>query len=326
MQQQPPISGAPLDGPADCTIACDEGHLTAHKIILCAHSKYLQEILSKFPNADHPIIILTELNITDIKILVNYMYTGELVISNDGSPTSLLRAAQVLKIESLTDFDDDDEDDQDNLEDDRDMLDEDEDIVDHPSNLHHHQNNNNNHQHIHLDDRRRGNISMGRLNNNNNNNNNHINHHSRHMNNHLHNPNDMDDEDEEEDDVDVVIPSMAAPHKVVSSQHRNNNNNNNISNNNNNSTNKIRCHLCNIGLSDVKCLYRHVLTRHLPEKWGYKCEFCDREFSRDDHLMRHYTTKHKNMEFNREKIRETRRLNREMAKNFHDQISTVWKE
>lgn len=39
--------------------------------------------------------------------------------------------------------------------------------------------------------------------------------------------------------------------------------------------------------------------------------------------MRHYTTKHKNKEFNREKIRETRRLNREMAKNFHDQVSKI---
>ena len=244
--ETPIVNGAPLDGPADCTLACDEGHLTAHKIVLCAHSKYLLDILNKYPNAEHPIIILTELNITDIKILVNYMYTGELVITNDDSPTSLLRAAQILKIDSLTDFDDDEED-----EDEDNALDE-----SRVSPIEQHQ-----HQHQHRREQ---------INNNNNNNSNSINH-----------------------------------------QHSKDTNN------------KIRCHLCNIGLSDVKCLYRHVLTRHLPEKWGYKCEFCDREFSRDDHLMRHYTTKHKNMEFDREKIRETRRLNREMAKNFHDQISTI---
>lgn len=56
----------------------------------------------KYPDAEHPIIILTEPNIIDIKILVFYMYTGELVITNDSSPTSLLRAAQILKIDSLT--------------------------------------------------------------------------------------------------------------------------------------------------------------------------------------------------------------------------------
>lgn len=326
-----------LDGPADCTLACDEGHLTAHKIMLCAHSKYLADILSKFPNAEHPIIILTELNITDIKILVHYMYTGELVITNDGSPSSLLRAAQILKIDSLTDFDDEDDQNNNNPQTNNSQKPQQSNRSHQNLNLNSNNNNNNNYHHLDDDDMDEDEpsptpspsppppSSHHHHHRNNSNNNNH------------HQP--------------MQLPQQLAPPlppqliksiqaSTTASSMRNNRSNNQqhnrqqqqqqhqqqqpqISNLTKDSNNKIRCHLCNIGLSDVKCLYRHVLTRHLPEKWGYKCEFCDREFSRDDHLMRHYTTKHKNMEFNREKIRETRRLNREMAKNFHDQISKI---
>lgn len=469
------MSTEALDAPADCTIACEKGHITVHKLVLCEHSKYLQDILNKYPQAEHPIIILTELNIIDMKILINYMYTGELVITSDSSPSSLLRAAQILKIDSLTndiqagdgqapmdlegpggldadvDEDEDDEeeeedeeqveprgggrgraglglglglglslgrapragrggfdpgdlavdmhedehedfdsesagqlqeedefdselaadlaDDDDNydhadlssshgpvdLRDDDEVPDDDDednddddvdaDQAEDDNNRHHrrqrHLHNNNNHHHHH-----HNNI-------NNNSNHNHHHHHHHH--------------DEDDDDSPMAKAAAAASaanipfsqqlllqHQFLqfsqqfTSHHLNlkelQDTFSKVSSNCtsigatvdataatalvglaslDNKNNKIRCHLCNIGLSDVKCLYRHVLTRHLPEKWGYKCEFCDREFSRDDHLMRHYTTKHKNMEFNREKIRETRRLNREMAKNFHDQISTT---
>lgn len=333
------ITGTSLDEPADCTIACDEGHITAHKLLLCDHSKYLHDILSKYPTAEHPIIILTDLNIIDIKTLVNYMYTGELIITNDSSPTSLLRAAQILKIDSLTD--DDREEDAENIHHvtNGDDEDEDDEIVDDGL----------------IDD---DDIDM-----------------DQYSPEHLHSINNLLSNDTQRlinsikniYSLEQPLPSLgpSTPGSSSGNSHSsqqqlaklefgsniignhtnlnlnlNNNITSNITGNSNNNTladlqdfqdskqidnknNKIRCHLCKIGLSDVKCLYRHVLTRHLPQKWGYKCEFCDREFSRDDHLMRHYTTKHKNMEFNREKIRETRRLNREMAKNFHDQISTV---
>ena len=310
----PVITGAPLDGPADCTLACDEGHLTAHKIMLCAHSKYLQDILGKFPNAEHPIVILTELNITDIKILVNYMYTGELVITNDGSPSSLLRAAQILKIDSLTDFDDDEEQQRNSPQ------------------LQQQQPHSPQLQHQHHQQQQQNSPQIHRQNSP---------QIQRHNSPQIH----RQKMKHQRRISPEPSPSMSPPsrrstppaqsspkrpqpisvHKQHQQQmHQQQQQQQQQSKESiNGSNNKIRCHLCNIGLSDVKCLYRHVLTRHLPEKWGYKCEFCDREFSRDDHLMRHYPTKHTNMEFHREKIRETRRLNREMAKNFHDQISKL---
>lgn len=249
------------------TIACDQGHITAHKTVLCDHSQYLNDILSNYPQAEHPIVILTDLNISDIKVLVNYMYTGELVINTNSSPLGLLNAAQILKIDQLT-----------------------------------------------ADTSTTSSSTTSTISES------------------------LNSSSQMEDQIPSAASSPTSPELLPiiddDNQHLNNHHlhhihhhsslDDNINLNSNHLNNKqIRCHLCNIGLSDVKCLYRHVLTRHLPEKWGYKCEFCDREFSRDDHLMRHYTTKHKNMEFNRERIRETRRLNREMAKNFHDEIQSV---
>lgn len=332
-----------LDAPADCTLACDKGHITAHKQILCHHSKYLNDILSKHPNADHPIIILTELNIIDIKILVNYMYTGELVITNDSSPTSLLRAAQILKIDSLTD-DVDSPDDLDASED-SDAQDLHTSYADPTSSLitstspgpnqqrgstssaassldqlnNQQQQQQSQPHHLQQDLKTNSNSSVaaqamslfaGHLDLQD------LRSLSNHFQDHAQELQDLRILQSLQDSRDL---QDAADLQEANDLHDFQDSKDHLDSKNN----KIRCHLCNIGLSDVKCLYRHVLTRHLPEKWGYKCEFCDREFSRDDHLMRHYTTKHKNMEFNREKIRETRRLNREMAKNFHDQISTA---
>lgn len=441
------ITGSPIDAPADCTIACERGHINAHKLILCAHSKYLREILGKFPTAEHPIVILTELNVTDIKILVNYMYTGELIINDEMSTSSLLRAAQILKIDSLTAPDEQDDDDDDDVNDNNRNQNCNDDIGIHNNN---NINSNNNRDDI---NNNRDNRVNNRNKRNRTNNIVGIGNNVSHEN---HDDVAYDDDDIVEDDIiddenivedsvldldardvtnqtiDMInsIKSIDSIYQFLNSTTTNNNNNAAITINKNANTNiaaatrlatntinastatttyesfddmidnnnhhqhnmdcdsmpssplaeglidcnrsklaagtgntlncfgnkgassivasianqatfhhnqqnlksssidskelsKIRCHLCNIGLSDVKCLYRHVLTRHLPEKWGYKCEFCDREFSRDDHLMRHYTTKHKNMEFNREKIRETRRLNREMAKNFHDQMSSA---
>lgn len=390
------ITGTSLDEPADCTIACDEGHITAHKLVLCDHSKYLHDILIKYPTAEHPIIVLTDLNIIDIKTLVNYMYTGELVITNDSSPTSLLRAAQILKIDSLTADDDhnnnsldEDGEDRDHSEsgaiDDEPMIERDQidenlvlpdsqqlqqqqppveskTVFNHLADIYNQRledlgdDDDDDEDAMLMDGDDQDNYSINHMNNSND---------TQRLINSIKNIYSLEKPlpslgpstpGSSSGNSGSGVISHNSQQQLQQQLHHNNNNNNNSNTGNSNTptlsqlhmqrltnnlvdlqdfqdfqdskqsdnkNNKIRCHLCNIGLSDVKCLYRHVLTRHLPEKWGYKCEFCDREFSRDDHLMRHYTTKHKNMDFNREKIRETRRLNREMAKNFHDRISTV---
>lgn len=87
----------------DCTLACDGGKISAHKIVLSACSSYLAKILMEHP-VEHPIIVLPELEIEDVKTLVHYMYTGELLKSNTLHSTSLLRTAAILSVNSLNDL------------------------------------------------------------------------------------------------------------------------------------------------------------------------------------------------------------------------------
>ncbi|KAG9509647.1 Protein bric-a-brac 1, partial [Fragariocoptes setiger] len=244
----------------DCTLACDGGQIEVHKMVLSVCSTYLKGVIQQHP-VQHPIIILPSIKINDLRILVNYMYTGELLSDADMPSTGLMEAAKFLGINSIKDF----------------LLMQQQLPQTPPHNSHdqhdHHDQHDQHDQHDDMDD---ANIDA---------------------------PDDalgLSASSEALDDALGLSTNSEAPDEA----------------------NRIRCHLCDIRLSDVKCLYRHVLTRHLPDRWGYRCEFCDREFSRDDHLMRHYTTKHKGMDFDRDKIRETRRHNREMAKTFHDQFSS----
>lgn len=87
----------------DCTLACDGGKISAHKVVLSACSSYLAAILADHP-VEHPIIILPELNIDDVRTLVHYMYTGELLKSDTQHSTSLLKTAAILSVNSLNDF------------------------------------------------------------------------------------------------------------------------------------------------------------------------------------------------------------------------------
>lgn len=87
----------------DCTLACDGGKISAHKIVLSACSSYLARILRDHP-VEHPIIILPELSLSDVETLVHYMYTGELLRTASLNSSSLLRTAATLSINSLNDF------------------------------------------------------------------------------------------------------------------------------------------------------------------------------------------------------------------------------
>lgn len=87
----------------DCTLACDGGKISAHKIVLSACSSYLARILRDHP-VEHPIIILPELSLSDVETLVHYMYTGELLKTTSLNSSSLLRTAATLSINSLNDF------------------------------------------------------------------------------------------------------------------------------------------------------------------------------------------------------------------------------
>lgn len=105
----------------DCTLAAEGKYLNAHKVVLSACSPYfevrylqkkrllifyffyfnLQSLLSQ--NYDkHPIFILKDVKYQELKAMMDYMYRGEVNISQD-QLGALLKAAESLQIKGLSD-------------------------------------------------------------------------------------------------------------------------------------------------------------------------------------------------------------------------------
>lgn len=84
----------------DVTLACDGHSIKAHKMVLSACSPYFQSLFFENP-CQHPIIIMRDVKWTELKAIVEFMYKGEIKVSQaDIGP--LLRVAEMLKIRGLT--------------------------------------------------------------------------------------------------------------------------------------------------------------------------------------------------------------------------------
>ncbi|KAI8117465.1 isoforms H/M/V, Longitudinals lacking protein [Lucilia cuprina] len=87
----------------DCTLAAEGKFLKAHKVVLSACSPYfatlniLQEQYDK-----HPIFILKDVKYQELRAMMDYMYRGEVNISQD-QLAALLKAAESLQIKGLSD-------------------------------------------------------------------------------------------------------------------------------------------------------------------------------------------------------------------------------
>lgn len=85
----------------DVTLACEGQSLKAHKVVLSACSPYFQSLLMENP-CRHPIIIIRDVKYCDLKAAVDFMYRGEINVSQD-QIAALLKVADTLKIRGLTD-------------------------------------------------------------------------------------------------------------------------------------------------------------------------------------------------------------------------------
>uniref|UniRef100_A0A1B6KYR2 BTB domain-containing protein n=1 Tax=Graphocephala atropunctata TaxID=36148 RepID=A0A1B6KYR2_9HEMI len=85
----------------DCTLAAEGQYLKAHKVVLSACSPYLETLLSQHYEK-HPIVILKDVKFTELKSMMDYMYRGEVNISQDQLGT-FLKAAESLQIKGLSD-------------------------------------------------------------------------------------------------------------------------------------------------------------------------------------------------------------------------------
>lgn len=98
----------------DVTIATEGKHLQAHKVVLSACSSYfqvgilntnycvvfkcisLQSLFTVNP-CPHPIVILKDVKWVDLKVMVDFMYYGEVNVSQEQLP-HILKTAEMLKI------------------------------------------------------------------------------------------------------------------------------------------------------------------------------------------------------------------------------------
>lgn len=84
----------------DVTLACEGHQLHCHRLVLAACSSYFESILAENP-CKHPVIILPrDIKLWEIQALVDFMYKGEVNVTQAGLP-NLLKCAESLRIRGL---------------------------------------------------------------------------------------------------------------------------------------------------------------------------------------------------------------------------------
>ncbi|KAK9744992.1 CENP-B N-terminal DNA-binding domain [Popillia japonica] len=84
----------------DVTLACNDLSLKAHKVVLSACSSYFQKLLLENP-CKHPTIIMPQdICYADLKFIIEFVYKGEIDVSQ-AELQSLLKTADQLKIKGL---------------------------------------------------------------------------------------------------------------------------------------------------------------------------------------------------------------------------------
>ncbi|KAH8315367.1 hypothetical protein KR067_003567, partial [Drosophila pandora] len=84
----------------DVTLVCQGHQLRCHRLVLAACSSYFEAILAENP-CKHPVIILPrEVKLWEIQALVDFMYKGEVNVTQAGLG-QLLHCAEHLRIRGL---------------------------------------------------------------------------------------------------------------------------------------------------------------------------------------------------------------------------------
>ena len=88
----------------DVTLVTDDGqHIQAHKIILAAGSLFFEDIFIK-SNHSNMLIYLKGIHSCELEQVLNFLYTGEAIISHEGVKV-FLETAKELQVKGIEDYD-----------------------------------------------------------------------------------------------------------------------------------------------------------------------------------------------------------------------------
>lgn len=86
----------------DVTISCGEHNFPAHQLVLSVCSPYFRQLFLRNP-CRHPIVVLKDVNFKYMKLLLMYMYRGEVSCPQEDL-YGLLRTARSLQIRGLVEL------------------------------------------------------------------------------------------------------------------------------------------------------------------------------------------------------------------------------
>jgi len=85
----------------DVTLACDEDHIPAHKVILSACSNFFRNIFRRSGNSQNMFLYLKGVSAKDMESVLSFMYHGEVSVAQDDLNT-FLAVAEDLQVKGLT--------------------------------------------------------------------------------------------------------------------------------------------------------------------------------------------------------------------------------
>jgi len=86
----------------DVTISCGEHNFPAHKLILSVCSPYFKNLFLRNP-CKHPIVVLKDVHFKYMKLLLIFMYRGEVAVPQEDLP-GLLKVARSLQVRGLAEM------------------------------------------------------------------------------------------------------------------------------------------------------------------------------------------------------------------------------
>lgn len=85
----------------DVTLCCGNQQILAHRLVLSACSPYFRNMFEKQANPYHyPIITIDNIYAEDLKLLLEFMYKGEVMIPNERL-ASVVRCAANLQVDEF---------------------------------------------------------------------------------------------------------------------------------------------------------------------------------------------------------------------------------